>query len=265
MQIPPSPRLAHLVKHYLVLEVAMAAGMTHRIFSDGNTGIVFNFGDTLMQEYAGTAVSLPNSFLYGQLGHFRHVTSTGNMRLIIAVLHPFSASAALHVPASTLTDKLLDLEDFFPNQTNRVLESILSAQDPFKRILAVEDFLTSKLKPLTNNFAIEAVGLIHEYRGNVNVEQIAGYFNVTERTLQRTFQEQIGLSPKRYAGIVRMQRFLKMLRTNTPVPSVAALAFECGYYDQAHLIREMKNLSGITPGQYLSQPLLTANFLQIPS
>jgi AraC-like DNA-binding protein len=92
------------------------------------------------------------------------------------------------------------------------------------------------------------------------IEALATELGVGRRTLERTFQTTIGISPKRYAGILRTQHFLKALHQPE---SLTRLAYEFGYYDQSHLIRDFKAKTGITPGKYFAaRDALAVNFIQ---
>lgn len=264
MQILPSPALSQIVKHFLVIENQHTANMQHRMFSDGNTGMVFNYGDDLLHLENDSLNILPNSFIYGQPETFQNIISVGTIGMLIVVFHPFGSSALLRIPAVKLKNQILDLENFYPVETKSISDQILSSNNTFARIQIIEKFLIGRLKSTSLNLASEAIKLINQNNGNLPVSKLTSFLNVSERHLQRAFIEHIGISPKRYSGITRIQHFLKLLRTNSSQNSITGLAYDCGFYDQAHLIREMKNISGITPTQYLGRNnLLAANFLQI--
>ncbi|TLV03852.1 helix-turn-helix domain-containing protein [Dyadobacter luticola] len=267
MQIVPSPSLTNLVRHFLIIETDLTQRL--RIFSDGNTGIVFNYGDPLLHENPlnGEKSLLPQSFLYGQLDQYQHVLSTGKVRLLAVVLHSQSLSAILSIPASELKNQLLDLKYFFGNDAENIPEKIFAADHVAEKCAVVEHFLIQQVQNtyIEKSVAGRAVQLIHQHHGNLPVSQLMNELQVGERTLQRIFDAQIGLSPKRYSGVIRMQKFLKLLRKTSPGAHIVDPVFECGFYDHAHLIREMKQLSGITPRQYLGQKMLAANFFQIPA
>jgi AraC-like DNA-binding protein len=266
MQIKPTPLLSGIVRHFLVVESDTQSGM--RIFSDGNTGVVFNYGDALLYQnemHPGLA-SLPASFLYGQLDTYRDVWAQGGIRLLIAVLYPFGAAALFKIPASELRNQIVGCEDCFRTDPAWVNDQITSLPAIHDKIRAAEHFLLSQLSGSGSGNALvtQATSIIHAQNGLVPVTRLAALTGTTERQLQRKFEEQIGISPKRYAGITRMQYALRMLRKKSGDLSLAGIACESGFFDQAHLIREMKNLSGLTPGQYLNpQNVLAANLIRL--
>ncbi|WP_342083459.1 helix-turn-helix transcriptional regulator [Dyadobacter sp. OTU695] len=266
MQIKPTALLSGIVRHFLVVESDTQSTM--RIFSDGNTGIVFNYGDTLFyqNEMQPGPASLPVSFLYGQLDAYRNVWAHGSIRLLIAVLYPFGAAALFKIPASELRNQIVGCDDCFKTDVELVNDEIASLPAIHDKIRAAEHFLLSQLHGSGSGNALvtHAINVIHSQNGLVPVTQLAALTGVTERQLQRKFEEQIGISPKRYAGVTRMQYALRMLRKKSTDLSLAGIACESGFFDQAHLIREMKNLSGLTPGQYLSPTnVLAANFVRL--
>lgn len=267
MQIKPSAPLSGIVRHFLVIESDRQTAM--RIFSDGNTGIVFNYGDTLSYQSEAYAAPqlLPVNFIYGQLDRFCNVWATGKVRLLIAVLYPFGAAALFRLPASELRNEIVGCEHFYGQDASFLADEIAIATSISEKTKTAERFLLSRLRQqeiVGNTLIISAISLIHAQNGLLPVTRLTEVLGVTERQLQRKFEEQVGISPKRYAGITRMQYALKMLRKKSGTISFAGIACESGFFDQAHLIREMKNLSGLTPGQYLSpQNLLAANLIQL--
>lgn len=268
MQIKPSPALSGMVRHFLILETDQAATM--RIFSDGNTGLAFNYGDPLFHHTAQTFTPepLPAHFLYGQLDNYQNLIATGRIRLLIAVLHPFAASLLLKIPANKLKNQILSLDTFRSTDVHSLPEQLEGISTFAGKISLIENWLLgiSGADFRGVSLVAEAVGLIHSAHGLLTVAQMASILRVHERQVQRVFEHQVGISPKRYAGITRIQYFLKLLRTKEHDTPLAGLAYEGGFYDQAHLIRELKNVSGLTPTQYIhSQNLLAANLIHIPA
>ena len=267
MQLPPTAMLAHVIKHFLIIESDAMSNRTLRMFSDGNTGMVFNYKDPLLFRQSDEPdAPLPSCFLYGPSHRFQDITSTGRIGMLVVVFHPFALSPMLRIPANILIDQLINLETFYHWQAGNLSGQLCSAQDSLERIQVVEEFFLKKIASFrpVNADALHAVRLIQQLNGDVSVSQLLSSLKISERKLQRVFEENIGFSPKRFAGIAKVQYFLKLLRQNRPV-NYTSLVYEAGFFDQAHLIRTMKDISGITPGEYLSQSqqLLAANLLEV--
>jgi AraC-like DNA-binding protein len=266
MQLCPTAALAHLIKHYLIIDIDEIPNRNLRMFSDGNTGMVFNYKDPILLGQHDTSVHvLPPSFLYGPFHHYQDLKATGRIGLLIAVFHPFAISSMLKMQANHLIDQVVNLEAVYDQEANDLSGQICLAQNSYAKITVVEDFLLKKMsgfKPANSN-AFHAVRLIQQHHGDLPVNVLLSSLQISERKLERVFQDHVGYSPKRFAGITKIQYFLRLLRYHRP-SNYTGLVYDAGFYDQAHLIRTMRSISGITPGEYLGKPhLLAANFLEI--
>jgi AraC-like DNA-binding protein len=67
------------------------------------------------------------------------------------------------------------------------------------------------------------------------------------------FHEEVGLAPKQFARVRRFQWALRWLRKG-PRVNWAWLAVECGYYDQAHLIKDFQTFAGVCPQRLPARP-----------
>ena len=116
---------------------------------------------------------------------------------------------------------------------------------------------------------------IYQRKGQISVDDLSKNFHVGNRTMERIFKENVGISPKEFIKIVRFQEVLRSLRqmrapavppevqptgdatemrprAATPAPSeesLLRLAFDLGYYDHAHLTNEFKRYAGIRPSE----------------
>jgi AraC-like DNA-binding protein len=73
---------------------------------------------------------------------------------------------------------------------------------------------------------------------------------VSSRTLERKFKQILGIPPKKFSNIVRFQRALEKIQSNSASGNLIDIAYEFGYADQAHFIRDFKSMSGIVPGSF---------------
>ena len=84
----------------------------------------------------------------------------------------------------------------------------------------------------------------------IPVIELASIACVSKKQFERLFKELVGTNPKEYARIVRFQKSLKLLQhysEDAKDANQAQLAYQCGYADQSHFIREFKQFSGYTP------------------
>ena len=84
--------------------------------------------------------------------------------------------------------------------------------------------------------------------GMVRVSQLCNIFNITPRSLERLFKDEIGIPAKELLQIFRINRAIRML-AEEPNANLAGLSYLSGYFDQSHFIKDIKRITGISPGQ----------------
>ena len=124
------------------------------------------------------------------------------------------------------------------------------------KIRLIESFLTQAL--CTNN-KIEkqisyAVDCINLSKGQLPIRSLVENVCLCQRHFERKFKHQTGYSPKEYSRIIKFKNAVDLLRS-TSSNQLFSVAIEAGYYDTAHLSKEIKALSGNTPGSFLSLPV----------
>jgi AraC-like DNA-binding protein len=256
MQIPPIPRLSHLVRHFLILEGPGLDKAIHRLIPDGNPGIVFHYGAPFH--------AFPANFAYGQVTRPHTIVSGGPMGAFIVVLHPQALSQLTGLPAHTLTNTFLPLQQLWGAKADTLHNQLIRAASHQQRLDCVQSFLLQYTPQPPNRIITYSLQWM-EYQETPQMEELAGRLSIGIRTLERVFKTVIGISPKQFAGIIRTRHFLKALK-QTDTENITGLAYQFGYYDQSHLIKDFKKKTGITPGNYFTaKDTLALNFIQFPA
>jgi transcriptional regulator GlxA family with amidase domain len=111
-------------------------------------------------------------------------------------------------------------------------------------------------KALMRTFDVQlvqsAAKLLFHTKGQCRVEELADYCQTSIRQLQRRFEQAIGVSPKFYARTIRFEQAQRRLMFH-PQTDLTQLAYDCGYFDQAHFIKEFRAFTGRTPSQYAEE------------
>jgi AraC-like DNA-binding protein len=161
---------------------------------------------------------------------------------------PAVAASWLRIPASDLVDKRVALEDLWGSRANRLADRIGQLHGYGSIIAALETALAESAPRRQPDAAMRAA---HAFiaagppPGAPLVPWLARSLGISERTLRRRFDESFGYGPKTLDRIMRYQRFVRLSQTSR-LPT-AVVAAEVGYSDQAHLVRESRRLSGLTP------------------
>lgn len=167
---------------------------------------------------------------------------------IVAVrLFPEAAQRLLGISLRGLENTDVDLGGTF---IETALQHITEGQGPAEAVTAdILEFLqaTGEERSTGSWYARAAAQIIRQTQGLARVENIAQKLDVSERTLRRHFIDNLDISPKHYIRIVRLQN-LMMKANDIRQPDWSDLALECGYSDQAHMILDVKKMTGKTPG-----------------
>ena len=94
-----------------------------------------------------------------------------------------------------------------------------------------------------------AVAMLNANGGELPIPAVAAEVGVSERQLERLFDEHVGYGPKAFARVARLRRATSAIERGS-IASWARLAVDCGYADQSHLVREFRALTGVTPRLY---------------
>jgi len=177
------------------------------------------------------------------------IRRTVNVRLRLG-----ATAAVLGVPASRIAGKIVPLDDLWGAAAARTfLDELAGAADARVAFDVVERAVAERLARVmalgsTLRLALGAAAKLE----TATVTEVAGELAVSERHLRRVFRETVGLSPKAYAKLARFRRALRAAREEA-APSWASIAAATGYYDQAHLIGEFREITGKTPRALLGE------------
>ncbi|MEU6847168.1 helix-turn-helix transcriptional regulator [Streptomyces sp. NPDC046716] len=152
---------------------------------------------------------------------------------------PGAAPAWLGVPAHELRDRGVGLADLWPSaRVRRLTERIGAAADPAAELEAVAVRLAAAAPPDPL-----LAGIVRSLRSGATVAETARLTGLGPRLLHRRSLTAFGYGPKTLARVLRLQRALALARAGVPFAETAARA---GYTDQAHLSRDVKDLTGLT-------------------
>jgi AraC-like DNA-binding protein len=236
-----------------VRAVVPVAGRATRFewFPGGRTALVFR---VFSEGQAGDVAIL------GPRTRALFKTPTGVARVVVLQFKPGWSAALLGVTASSLANRIVLLEDVWGRRGSDLGLELLETRtlpeviDGISRAIAVRVRQSSESS--SARLARRAARLLE---GNaIRVESVAAQLGVTARHLRRSFAENIGIGPKDFARGVRLQRAVRMAASSRDWASIAAAA---GYFDQAHLIADFRQLVGVTPGAFVADQGRTARRL----
>lgn len=148
------------------------------------------------------------------------------------------------VPASEARDRQIDLADLWGPPARPLADRLAHATGPEDAASVLEHVALSRLPHFTRDLAIEsAIAQLCRFPA-APVTVLADHLGLSERQLRRRFLATVGYGPKTLATILRFRRATHLGAGRGDLADLAATA---GYADQAHLSREVRRLTGVTP------------------
>lgn len=222
------------------------APRTERILPDGCVELILNFGAPFLQRTEDTALRQPANFVVGQMTEPILISPTGRVQLIGIRFQPAGTAPFFRLPMHELTNQVVELGALAKNLESSLLASCSSFPSVSEKVRALETVLTQLLLKNKSDFRfLRIAGRIVDSSGMIPIETLAADAGISCRQLERRFLTEVGLGPKLLSRILRFQQVFRAVDANEP--SWPTVALECGYYDQAHLIRDFRQFAQQTP------------------
>lgn len=240
------PALQPYVKLICTMEYDDATNTSPiRVLPDACVEMFFNYTSTPV---AIIGEELHNrSIVSFRMSQPRDVQMRKGAGVIAICFHPGMAYKFIRPPMHALTDTTTPLTDIWGNHTADIEEKMAELPDNSSRVNLAQNYLLNALTNSKEDLQITyCLKQIQLSKGLIPVGKLVADTGITQRHLARKFREYIGLSPKEYLRVSRFIFSLAHLK-NYPAFSLTEVAYESGYYDQAHFIRDYKDFTGYTP------------------
>ena len=242
----PTPRLAMLVERFWLLD-GHATGAADALIPDGRVELVFHYGGPFWRHRPDASpVRQPDSMLVGQMIGPVVLEPEGVLGVAAIRLRPAAARTLLGFSLDEVAGQFVDLDAIFPS-AGTVRERLAEATTDVERVRALEDWLSRIARPEPRLQIEAAVDTIIRSGGRASIDGLASLTGVGLRQIERHFREDVGLGPKTFSRIIRLQAALRGIRDGRPLSEVA---LACGYYDQAHMTRDFRQLAAMSPGAW---------------
>lgn len=272
-QYSPEPGLQSFVRNYWTLRGSAGApgpspGAVERVIPDGRSELILHLGDPFawLPDSESPAVRQAGAVFAGQAEAPVLLQPTGSV-LIFGVTFESSAAYRFNrAPQWELANRILPVQDAWtavrPSALRTWEEAMRNAPSDEKRIALADQFLRTLMKPL------DAIGMRVQAAcdslraGSVlSIDGLAANLNVGRRQLERDFQTRVGISPKTFAQVARVQRALVLHQSNHSW-TWSRIAQEAGYYDHAHLIADFRRFTGAAPTLRAGEAVLEQAFVR---
>lgn len=177
-------------------------------------------------------------------------SSDGVIGSVVVRFTPWGAARILNNTMREFTNCHVDLCALFgESRVSQLEEQVRATSSPALRASVVQSFLRDSLRQGHDQFVLAAAKAIRQARGDLAISTMIRDFSISERQLERRFLTEIGVSPKTFARIVRFQFAMQLRQAGH---GWSDTAYDAGYSDQSHMVREFRTLVGTSPGKVLN-------------
>lgn len=235
----------------------LPTGRTHLLFNLGTPPLLFD------RDAKKAPRAFPTCWIAGQHDTYIETGSHGETVLLGAQFASHGAYRLLHFAQHELSGEVTELETLFGDRILSLRQPMLDAPTPQACFQLLEHWLLGLLatgKPVHASVTATQRAVAID-PGRLELKSLSRDLGVSREHLIRRFREQVGLTPKAYANILRFDRALTLARSART--SWAEIAAHCGYYDQAHLVNDFQRYAGRAPSTLLRDQMPDADSIVV--
>jgi AraC-like DNA-binding protein len=155
---------------------------------------------------------------------------------------------------SLFTNRIYTAEEVFGNKMKELHEKLLNAANIQQMALYADElllfFLNQRSRKVSPQDCIAVIpGAFCDSASLLRVDEYAVMANMSVKNFERKFLEQAGMLPKLHLKLLRFNRAIT-IKTMCPHKSFTSVGYECGYFDQAHFIKDFKTFTGFSPKDF---------------
>ena len=252
----PGPSLSEFVELLWYYEGDEPTREKERVLPTGTMEMVINLRDDALRVCDGKNPhkfqSLGGSLVCGAHSGFFVIDTAGQYRIMGVAFKPGGALPFLGLPAGVLQDAHVPLDALWGREAGDSRDRLLEAETVEAKFRVLEQELLARLvRPLVRHpavaFALEEFGSVPQER---TISEVTTRTGLSPRRFIQFFSQEVGLTPKLFCRVRRFQEALRLCAGEERI-GFGELALACGYFDQAHLIRDFRAFSGLSPTAYL--------------
>lgn len=263
----PGPPLSYFIAHFFYYEGYQAAHTMEKFLPDGSMDLLIDLTDSpkkLFHNEDGTSyTTYKKSWISGMKTEY--ILIDASVSCMIGVhFRPGGAYPFFNLPANELNDKTLETDLLWGTEIYSIRDAILNTPGIEGKFSILENYFFGKGKhKLEPNVLVSyAIDQLEKSPQIWTIEQLTNKIGITQKHLITLFKKYAGLSPKLFARISKFQKVIREVEQQKFI-EWAPIAYECGYYDQAHFIKEFQAFSGVNPSAYLLQRGEYRNYIPV--
>jgi len=248
----PSPAVSDLVSSYMLAELNLLPAQKNEVISVYPNGVAtlgFSYGNpTIHRTPDGIINQLGRGcFVTGPQERVFHMIPTDNLRQMVILFKPGVLSKILRISLAGIRNKIFEVGSLVP-EGDYICDRLANAQTHQQRIEIIERWILGRIHPerCSPELTQCIIQDIHQQAGDVKIQKICSSYRINERYLERKFSELIGISPKKYADIIRFNFLIDRMRGSAS-KGWKDLYDEIGITDYSHLSKQVQKLADLHP------------------
>lgn len=253
IQRPRSP-LSEFVDYFWVLRDAPSHAR-ERIVPSGTIELVVNLEEDEFRIYDSVREScrrFRGALVSGCYSAAFEIDTRAHASVVGVHFRPGGAAGLLGALPGEIADAHVGLPDLWGPKANELRERLCAASDLSQRFAILEQVLAARVPEDSRGRRVVKAALAELDRPGVEVGSVTRRLGLSRRRFIEIFTGAVGMTPKRYSRVRRFQRALALATAPRPVPW-AELALAAGYFDQAHLCRDWRELTGLSPADLVAR------------
>lgn len=195
----------------------------------------------------------PDYILLGLFTRPYEVQFSGTVTVFAIRFKPEGIYNVFGVPASFFTDSYEDMSMVLGTEFRNFCHRLREEKSIAAMIRRTEDhlFMSLQRNNIDLNYVNVAAALIRNTKG-IRIDDLSNMVYISQRQLEREFKDKVGITPKHYLRLTRINEVMRLLNENREM-DLTSVAYHCGYADQAHFIRDFKRITGEVPTIYMRE------------
>lgn len=253
----PQLPLSQFVENFWLVQGFVADYSREKILPDGAIEMIFDLDpepkSIFEDEAAAGFRTVKKAWISGERTRYIVIGAARNQSMVGVRFRPGGAYPFFRFPISELSESVTELDLIWGRLVDEIRDELREIESPDDRLLRLESLLLRQaqrtLEP--NRLVTFAVNQLQHSPQFLAIRDLASMVGITQKHLISQFEKVVGLRPKSFARVCKFQKVINLIEQQSQI-EWSAIASECGYYDQAHFIKEFQAFSGLNPSAYVN-------------
>lgn len=241
-----------------------------KLLPDGTANWVIELLDEPKAIYDNLSLNIiqrcEQSWFAGLQSQYLTIASGQNAKMLVVTFKAQAAGTFIKGSAEVCANQVRLAADFMGEEVTSLRSQLMANLNPEAMFALLESFLDARIPKATIQQQVVATAVEHiqSTSGQLKLTELVAQSGYSQRRFTELFKLHVGLTPKQYHRIIRFNQILSSIHQQDSF-NWLTVAQDCGYFDQAHFIRDFKSFAGINPSQYSGFETDWKNYLSVPN